>query len=132
MYRPVAPVYTRFLDWSISASQSVSRNIEFEITRVNCIDIYLLHIRIKSIHLIGWTFSMWPSLFRDTDWDADIDQSPTAQGSWYEPVEMILPEQEVREISVSRSVPRHKGSLSILIFPSISIRWDHGKNSSQP
>lgn len=26
MYRPVAPVYTRFLDRSISASQSVSRN----------------------------------------------------------------------------------------------------------
>ena len=28
MYRPVAPVYTRFLDRSISVSQSVSRNSE--------------------------------------------------------------------------------------------------------
>jgi hypothetical protein len=27
-YRPVTPVYTRFLDWSISASQSVSQNSE--------------------------------------------------------------------------------------------------------
>jgi hypothetical protein len=37
--------------------------------------IRLLHIRIKSIHLISWTLSTWPSSFRDTDWDADIDQS---------------------------------------------------------
>ena len=35
----------------------------------------LLNIRIKSMHLIGWTLSMWPSLFRDTDWVADIDRS---------------------------------------------------------
>ena len=31
----------------------------------------------KSRHLIGWTLSRWPSLFRDTDWDADIDRSKT-------------------------------------------------------
>jgi hypothetical protein len=29
------------------------------------------------MHLIGWTLSMWPSLFRDTDWVADIDRSKT-------------------------------------------------------
>jgi len=34
----------------------------------------VLHFRIKSIHLISWTLSMWPSLFRDTDWNADIDR----------------------------------------------------------
>ena len=28
----------------------------------------------------------------------------TAQGMWYGPVEMLLPELEAREISVSRSV----------------------------
>ena len=34
--------------------------------------IHLLHIRIKIIvHLIGWTLSTWPSLFRDIDWNAD-------------------------------------------------------------
>jgi len=27
------------------------------------------------MHLIGWTLSMWPSIFRDTDWVADIDRS---------------------------------------------------------
>jgi hypothetical protein len=37
-----------------------------------------LHIRIKRIHLIGWTPSTWPSLFRDTGWDADIDRSISA------------------------------------------------------
>jgi hypothetical protein len=36
---------------------------------------FLLHIRIKIIHLIGWTLSTWPSLFRDIDWNADIDRS---------------------------------------------------------
>ena len=30
-------------------------------------DLLLLHIRIKIIHLIGWTLSTWPSLFRDID-----------------------------------------------------------------
>ena len=34
-----------------------------------------MHIRIQSIHLIGWTLSMWTSLFCDTDLDADIDRS---------------------------------------------------------
>ena len=34
----------------------------------------LLHIRKKIIHLIGWTFFTWPSLFRDIDWNADIDR----------------------------------------------------------
>jgi hypothetical protein len=29
----------------------------------------------KSMHLIGWTLSMWPSLFGDTDWVADVDRS---------------------------------------------------------
>ena len=45
----------------------------------------------------------------------------TAQGMWYGPVEMLLPELEAREISVSRSVSWPKGSLSILILPSISV-----------
>jgi hypothetical protein len=27
------------------------------------------------MHLIGWTVPMWPSLFRITDWIADIDRS---------------------------------------------------------
>ena len=43
----------------------------------------------------------------------------TAEGSWYGLVEMILPNPESREISVSQSVPGPKGSLSILIFPSM-------------
>ena len=29
----------------------------------------------KNIRLNGWTLSIWPSLFRDTDWDVDIDRS---------------------------------------------------------
>jgi len=48
-------------------------------TMISPILIYLnlLHIRIKSIHSLvnGWTLSTWPSLFHDTDWDADIDWS---------------------------------------------------------
>ena len=38
----------------------------------------------KSRHLIGWTLSTWPSLFRDTDWDADIDRSKTV-------IRLVLP-----------------------------------------
>ena len=33
----------------------------------------------------------------------------------------ILPQPEVRKISVSQSVPEPKGSMSILILPSISV-----------
>jgi len=34
VYRPVAPVYTRFLDLSLSASQSISRNSEGHVESV--------------------------------------------------------------------------------------------------
>ena len=37
------------------------------------------------MHLIGWTLSTWPSLFHNTDWDADIDQSISVH-FWYRPV----------------------------------------------
>jgi hypothetical protein len=40
----------------------------------------------KNIHLIGWTLSTWPSLFHDTDWDADIDRSKTVYRLWYRSV----------------------------------------------
>jgi hypothetical protein len=36
----------------------------------------------KMKHLIGWTLSMWPSLFRDIDWNADIDRSKN-RVDWY-------------------------------------------------
>ena len=34
MYRPVVPVYARFLDWAISAFQSISRNSEGHVESV--------------------------------------------------------------------------------------------------
>jgi hypothetical protein len=38
---------------------------------------------VKSIHLIGWILSMWPSLFGGTDWDADIDRCyQSIHGFW--------------------------------------------------
>ena len=45
----------------------------------------------------------------------------TAQGSWYGPVKMILPEAEAREIYISWSVTPAEGNLYILILPSISV-----------
>jgi hypothetical protein len=53
--------------------------------------------------------------------DGQYQDIETAQGSWYEPVKMILPEPEAREISISWSVPRPEGSLYILILSSISV-----------
>jgi hypothetical protein len=34
VYRPVVPVYTQFLDWSISAFQSISQNSEGHVESV--------------------------------------------------------------------------------------------------
>ena len=45
----------------------------------------------------------------------------TTQGSWYGPVEMILPEPEAREISCPLVLPYPKSSLSFLILASISV-----------
>ena len=42
-----------------------------------------LQIRIKSLHLIGWSLFTWPLLFRDTDWGEYLDRSIAAFISHY-------------------------------------------------
>ena len=53
MYRPVAPVYTRFLDRSTSATQSVSRNSEGHMESVQPIKCMLFILIFNKLELIA-------------------------------------------------------------------------------
>jgi hypothetical protein len=64
-----------------------------------------LHIRIKIIYLIGWTLSMWPSLFCNIDWNA----CPRV-------MEMILP--EARAISFPLVCTTTQGQS---VYPDIAL-----------
>ena len=63
---------------SILILHSISATIVFIASKTRIWHIQckcLLHIRIKIIHLIVWTLSMRPSLFREIDWNGEIDRS---------------------------------------------------------
>ena len=47
VYRPVVPVYTRFLDRSISAFQSISRNIKGHVENVQLIKCMIFILTLK-------------------------------------------------------------------------------------